>query len=86
MSIAACLTPLDGLVNLPDEFHNVKISEDSPLAVLLPATSGPGLCSYVLLQYLLKEHNNFMEKYCTVLKHRSELVNEYVNVQPSILV
>ena len=71
---AACFTPLDGLVYLPDEFHNANISEDSPLAVLLPATTGPGLCSYVLLQYLLTEHNNFMEQYCAVLRRRSELL------------
>lgn len=68
----ACLTPFDGVVNLPEKYRNACFNEESPLAVLLPDTSGPGLCSYILLQYLLTQHNSFMEKYCAALRKFSE--------------
>jgi hypothetical protein len=57
-------------VDLPEEFRNACFTVKSPLAILLPDTSGPGLCSYILLQYLLSEHNYFMEAYCAALKKR----------------
>ncbi|KAK7107714.1 hypothetical protein V1264_015588 [Littorina saxatilis] len=63
-----CLAPTEGLVSLPEEFHNASMTTDSPIAVLLPSTQGPGLCSYILLQFLLSRHNDFLQRYCPLVK------------------
>ena len=63
-----CVTPMEGLVSLPEEFHNAIISRASPLAVLLPSTQGPGLCAYVLLQFLFSRHNDLLQRCCPLLK------------------
>ncbi|KAK7494871.1 hypothetical protein BaRGS_00013998, partial [Batillaria attramentaria] len=63
-----CVAPMEGFVSLPVEFHNTSITLESPLAVLLPSTRGPGLCSYMLLQYLLSQHNQFLQRYCPLIK------------------
>nr|KAG5700590.1 hypothetical protein BaRGS_015386 [Batillaria attramentaria] len=63
-----CLAPEKEVVSLPPEFHDTSISVNSPLAVLLPSTRGPGLCSYILLQYLLAAHNHILEGYCPLLR------------------
>ncbi|KAK7488216.1 hypothetical protein BaRGS_00020523, partial [Batillaria attramentaria] len=63
-----CLAPEQEVVSLPPEFQNTSISVNSPLAVLLPSTRGPGLCSYILLQYLLAAHNHILEGYCPLLR------------------
>ncbi|XP_067673877.1 E3 ubiquitin-protein ligase rnf213-alpha-like [Haliotis asinina] len=59
-----CWTVHDGLIHLPDAYKNMTIDENSPLAVLLPSTQGPGICSYMMLEFLLRKHNEFMESYC----------------------
>ncbi|XP_041355040.1 E3 ubiquitin-protein ligase RNF213-like [Gigantopelta aegis] len=61
-----CWSLHGGLVRLPQEFRNVKITPDSQLAILLPSTTGPGLCSYILLEFLLRKHNEFLDRYCAV--------------------
>ncbi|KAK7459431.1 hypothetical protein BaRGS_00038999, partial [Batillaria attramentaria] len=73
-----CRAPGEGFVSLPEEYHNTSITADSPVAVLLPATRGPGLCSYILLQYLLAAHNDFMIKYCQIQKEsEADHTNRY---------
>jgi hypothetical protein len=54
-------------VSLPEEFHNIQMTSSQPLAVLLPSTQGPGLCSFILLQYLLSQHNDFLQRCCPLL-------------------
>ncbi|PVD28712.1 hypothetical protein C0Q70_11306 [Pomacea canaliculata] len=71
-----CLTPMEGLVSLPQEFSNYVITKNSPLAVLLPSTRGPGLCAYILLYYLLVQHNEFLHRYCKLTKQRYESLPE----------
>ncbi|XP_041350668.1 E3 ubiquitin-protein ligase rnf213-alpha-like [Gigantopelta aegis] len=63
-----CWSLHGGLVRLPQEFRNVKITPDSQLAILLPSMIGPGLCSYILLEFLLRKHNEFLDCYCVITK------------------
>ncbi|XP_070190023.1 E3 ubiquitin-protein ligase rnf213-alpha-like [Littorina saxatilis] len=71
-----CVTPAEGLVSLPEEYHNASMTTDSPIAVLLPSTQGLGLCSYILLQFLLGRNNDFMQTYCPMVKQRYESLPE----------
>ncbi|XP_070188878.1 E3 ubiquitin-protein ligase rnf213-alpha-like [Littorina saxatilis] len=71
-----CVAPTEGLVSLPEEYHNASMTTDSPIAVLLPSTQGPGLCSYILLQFLLSQNNHFLETYCPLVKQRYESLPE----------
>ncbi|KAK7465937.1 hypothetical protein BaRGS_00037515, partial [Batillaria attramentaria] len=63
-------------LQLPQEFQNVGVRESSPVGVLLPDTRGPGLCAYLLNHYLLVQHNNFLERYCPLVKLSYEQVPE----------
>ncbi|XP_076466869.1 E3 ubiquitin-protein ligase rnf213-alpha-like [Babylonia areolata] len=66
-----CVAPIEGvMVSLPEEFHNATISEESPLAVLLPSMQGTGLCSYVFLQFILGQHNDFLDSYSAILRQK----------------
>ncbi|KAL8623378.1 hypothetical protein ACOMHN_065912 [Nucella lapillus] len=65
-----CVTAMEGLVSLPEEFFNATIDEQSPLAVLLPSTQGPGLCSYILLQFLFSRHNFLLEAACPLIQQK----------------
>ncbi|KAK7478894.1 hypothetical protein BaRGS_00029875, partial [Batillaria attramentaria] len=65
-----CPAPMEGLVSLPEEFHNASVTVKSRLGVLLPSTQGAGLCSYMLLQYLLSQHNDFLHRYCALIKQK----------------
>ncbi|XP_071112725.1 E3 ubiquitin-protein ligase rnf213-alpha-like isoform X2 [Haliotis cracherodii] len=71
-----CWTVHDGLIHLPDAYKNMRIEENSPLAVLLPSTQGPGICSYMMLEFLFRKHNEFMEKYCNKTKQKYEHLPE----------
>lgn len=40
-----------------------SVIDDSPISMFIPATSGCGMCSMFLLQFLVGAHNEFMELY-----------------------
>ena len=42
-----------------DDLQN--ISESTTLQYLIPTTVGPGACSFALVDYLVLQHNNFIE-------------------------
>ncbi|KAL8581509.1 hypothetical protein ACOMHN_042902 [Nucella lapillus] len=64
-----CVAPIEGVwVSLPEEFHNANISGESPVGLLLPSLQGPGLCSYVFLQFMLAQHNEFLHHYSSIVK------------------
>ncbi|XP_052243455.1 E3 ubiquitin-protein ligase RNF213-like [Dreissena polymorpha] len=52
-----------GRVNVPEEFCRERITDNTPLAVLLPATNGPGLCSYAMLDLLFRKQNEVIDFY-----------------------
>lgn len=37
------------------------ISEDTPLKYIIPTTTGPGTCSLALVDYLVLQHNTFID-------------------------
>ncbi|XP_076467024.1 E3 ubiquitin-protein ligase RNF213-like [Babylonia areolata] len=66
-----CVAPIEGvMVSLPEEFHNASITGQSPVAVLLPSMQGAGLCSYVFLQFILGQHNDFLDSYAAILQQK----------------
>ena len=71
MCCAECVDPVEGVVSLPEEFHNAAVTRESHIAVLLPSSRGPGLCSYILLQFLIRKNNDFLHTYCPLVKQQS---------------
>ncbi|XP_052238406.1 E3 ubiquitin-protein ligase RNF213-like [Dreissena polymorpha] len=57
-----CLTK-SGRYTLPEELCNEQINDDTSLAIFLPTTDGPGLCSYAMLDYLFRKQNEMLEYY-----------------------
>ncbi|KAH3815373.1 hypothetical protein DPMN_143895, partial [Dreissena polymorpha] len=53
----------NGIADFPKEFCSKSITDETPLAVLLPSTVGPGLCSYAMLDFLFREQNAFLDDY-----------------------
>ena len=54
-----------GRLKIPEEYITAMpvISEDSNIAYLIPTTSGEGVCSTGLLDFLVITHNNFITYY-----------------------
>ena len=72
--ITECVAPIEGvMVTLPKDFHNATITSNSPVAVLLPSMYGPGLCSYIFLQFILRKNNDFLQTYSSLLPHRQKM-------------
>ncbi|XP_021363666.1 E3 ubiquitin-protein ligase rnf213-alpha-like isoform X2 [Mizuhopecten yessoensis] len=46
------------------EFCSKQITDSTPISMLLPTKKDAGLCSYILVYFLLKKQNEFLEKYC----------------------
>ena len=38
-----------------------SISDETPLEYLLPTTTGPGVCTTALVDFLVLKHNDFIE-------------------------
>ncbi|ESO94720.1 hypothetical protein LOTGIDRAFT_232244 [Lottia gigantea] len=60
------------LLSLPSEYHNAKLDLKSRLAAFLPSTKGPGVCSYILVDFLCRKHNEFLESICLLRKQKFE--------------
>ncbi|XP_046565361.1 E3 ubiquitin-protein ligase RNF213-like [Haliotis rubra] len=75
-SLHGCRTVHDDLIHMPAAYKNMRIDENSHLAVLLPSTQGPGICSYMMLEFLFRKHNKFMESYCEKISSRYERLPE----------
>ncbi|XP_060597666.1 E3 ubiquitin-protein ligase rnf213-alpha-like [Ruditapes philippinarum] len=57
-----CKTDIGSATVLPEYSHYV-INENTPVSMMLPTNDGAGLCSYALLDFLLRKQNDFLEKY-----------------------
>jgi len=55
---------------LPVEYIEISLSEQSPLAILLPSLRGYGLCSVALTYLLCQKQNDFLEAYSTITKYK----------------
>ena len=60
--IAVCPTEYGGKT-VPKEMCSMPMSDKTPLTMLLPAEKEAGLCSYALLDFLLRSQNAFLDKY-----------------------
>ncbi|CAG2226879.1 RNF213 [Mytilus edulis] len=57
--------PLNGsFVYLSKEYCQKRMDDKTSVSYILPANKGHGLCSYVLLFFLLEKQNLFLQKYC----------------------
>ncbi|CAC5383752.1 RNF213 [Mytilus coruscus] len=51
-------------VQLDLQYCRTSIDDKTPLSLLLPTHKGIGLCSYMMVAFLLEKQNQFMEQYC----------------------
>ena len=62
----------ESLVTVAKEYCRSDITDESPVSRLLPTHRDAGLCSYVLLFYLLKKQNLFLQNYCVQSKQKED--------------
>ena len=48
---------------MPKELCRRPISEKTPISVLLPTMKEAGICSFALLDFLLRKQNDFLDRY-----------------------
>ncbi|XP_060085808.1 E3 ubiquitin-protein ligase RNF213-like [Ylistrum balloti] len=53
-----------GIARVSKEFCSKQITDNTPISMLLPTKRDAGLCSYVLVYFLLKKQKSFLEDYC----------------------
>ena len=66
MSDVASLPDMRAITNEDVQTMGI-VSEDLPVAYLLPCTSGPGLCSLALVDFLCCQQNTLLE-FCSKQK------------------
>ena len=52
-----------GRLRIPLEYIDTEITDDTKLAYLIPTTTGEGICSSSMVDYLVYQHNEFIQ-YC----------------------
>ena len=68
--IAACPTELGG-VTVPKDLCRAPITDKTPISVLLPTMKESGLCTFALLDFLLRRQNDFLDRYMKETKRYS---------------
>ena len=61
----SCVLCIIGRFNVPEEYITAMpvINERTNIAYLIPTTNGEGICSTVLLDFLVVTHNSFISYY-----------------------
>ncbi|XP_060570019.1 E3 ubiquitin-protein ligase RNF213-like [Ruditapes philippinarum] len=59
---SVCPTELGGMI-ISKEYCSKPITDNTPVSILLPTIKEAGLCSYVLLDFLMRKQNDFLDKY-----------------------
>ncbi|XP_052062754.1 E3 ubiquitin-protein ligase rnf213-alpha-like isoform X2 [Mytilus californianus] len=54
----------NNVLAIDKSYFRSAISDDTPISYLIPTYRDAGLCSYILLYFLLKKQNMFIEQYC----------------------
>ncbi|XP_052083737.1 E3 ubiquitin-protein ligase rnf213-alpha-like [Mytilus californianus] len=54
----------ENIIHVSTELCRRCIDLRSPVSVLLPTLRDDGLCSYLMLRFLLEKQNNFLQKFC----------------------
>ncbi|KAH3727158.1 hypothetical protein DPMN_053084, partial [Dreissena polymorpha] len=67
-----------GRTFVPYEFCNQTINDNTPLTVFLPRTSGPGLCSYAMLDLLFRKQNDFLSSFVVGESERKNAIHRAV--------
>ncbi|XP_053396355.1 E3 ubiquitin-protein ligase rnf213-alpha-like [Mercenaria mercenaria] len=70
-----CPTELGGMA-VPKEYCNMTINEKTPLSMLLPTEKEIGLCSYALLDFLMRKQNDFLDKYVKEINREPALISK----------
>ena len=52
-----------GRLRVPQDLCNFAMDNNCPIAMLLPSTTGMGVCSMSLLFFLVNTHNGFLGTY-----------------------
>ena len=60
--ISVCPTDLGG-VTVPKEHCRQPIMDKTTISVLLPTMKEAGLCSFALLDFLLRKQNDVLDRY-----------------------
>ncbi|XP_053396012.1 E3 ubiquitin-protein ligase rnf213-alpha-like [Mercenaria mercenaria] len=66
-----CTTESGGAL-IPKQYCRRCINDETPVSMLLPTTEDEGLCSYVLLDFLMRKQNDFLDKYIKETGRKSE--------------
>ncbi|XP_052062678.1 E3 ubiquitin-protein ligase rnf213-alpha-like isoform X2 [Mytilus californianus] len=65
--------PADGnLLMIDKAYCRSKFTDDTPVSYLIPTYQDAGLCSYVLLFFLLEKQDLFLQSYCSQRKLKEE--------------
>ncbi|XP_021342051.1 E3 ubiquitin-protein ligase rnf213-alpha-like, partial [Mizuhopecten yessoensis] len=59
-----------GIAVVSKEFCSKQITDSTPISMLLPTKKDAGLCSYVLVYFLLRKQKSFLEKYCKAKRQK----------------
>ncbi|VDI24291.1 Hypothetical predicted protein, partial [Mytilus galloprovincialis] len=62
----------NNVLSIDKSYFRAAISDDTPISYLIPTYRDAGLCSYILLYFLLKKQNMFIEQYCYQRKLSAE--------------
>ncbi|XP_052062680.1 E3 ubiquitin-protein ligase rnf213-alpha-like isoform X2 [Mytilus californianus] len=54
----------NNVLAIDKSYFRAAISDDTPISYLIPTYRDAGLCSYILLYFLFKKQNMFIEQYC----------------------
>ncbi|XP_063441660.1 E3 ubiquitin-protein ligase rnf213-alpha-like [Mytilus trossulus] len=62
----------NNVLSIDKSYFRAGLSDDTPISYLIPTYCDAGLCSYILLYFLLKKQNMFIEQYCYQRKLSAE--------------
>ncbi|XP_053396339.1 E3 ubiquitin-protein ligase rnf213-alpha-like isoform X2 [Mercenaria mercenaria] len=69
-----CPTELGG-TKVSKEYCNRSVNDKTPVSVLLPTTKEAGLCSYALLDFLMRKQNDFLDQYLKEANRKSDSIS-----------
>ncbi|KAL4233165.1 hypothetical protein ACF0H5_007850 [Mactra antiquata] len=67
-----CPTLLGGMT-ISKEYCTQSIVDTTPISILLPTTKEAGLCSYAMLDFLMRKQNDFLDRYKKESRRRSTI-------------
>ena len=68
----SCSVMLLGQFHLKDEDFLPAITGDTPLEYLIPTASGAGVLTTALVDYLIRTHNAFIDRCCSLVEQKRD--------------